>query len=285
MSRIQKADWSTINLDELRKLPVFDYVKHGYHLQDDSGNGCAGDPPGYPSYFTQAVYNSQGNNPASGFNYVIVHDGKAYGIDPIKWQAGETWEKRQESQKELFRRLWKPLPIDHPRTQAWIIATFAHHKNCYQVPELRAQGKNWSDAMLIWPGGCLGKTPFGKLKNLEFEVEHARKHSAFDKWTPIEQGKFIADVEANNKRVTRFCEIVAVPANHDGTIIVQRYYPDFFPTKALLDDGLESEGNWWETLATKPTPQTCPGQYGNAHPVNGKWCQFCGWHEEEAAAA
>lgn len=279
MKRIESADWSTINLDELLKLPVYDWEGKGYHLQEDSGNGCAGDPPGFPTYFTQSVYTTSGDSPSRGYSLVIVYRGSAYGIEPANWERGDTWETVSAKREALMRRLWKPLPLSHPRTQAWIRDTFAHHKHCYQVPALRAQGKNWHDAMLIWPGGCLGNTPFGELKKLSWEVEYAQKHRDFDRWTDSHKAAFVAEIEQNNAHVKAACEVVAIPENHDGTIIVRRYYPEFQPTAELIAAEYHRPGNWWETLATNPGPDRCPGQYGHAHPVNGSWCQFCGWHE------
>jgi len=275
--RKQNADWSTINLEELQKLPVYDWAGKGYRLQEDMGNGCVGDPPGFPTYFTQSVYTAQGNSPIRGYAMVIVHDDRAYGIEPANWEQGDTWEVVTAKRDALMLRLWKPLPLEHPRTQEWIKATFKHHHSCYQVPELRAQGKNWSDSMLVWPGGTLGKTPFGTLQDPAWEVEYAKKHQAFDKWTDMEKGKFIRDIEANNKRVERFCGAVAIPENHSGTILVRQYYPDFQPTAALIAGEFTDGGRWWETLAECLKPDRCPGQYGHAHPVNGSWCQFCGW--------
>lgn len=279
-TRQQIADWSTINLAELRKLPTCQ-LPTTYHLQADAGNGCAGDPPGFPTYFTRSVYTADGNNPHRGASMVIAHDGNLYVIEKSEW--AETWEEHKAKQDSLMLRLWKPLPLDHPRTQAWIRATFAHHRHCYQVPELRAQGKNWSDAMLIWPGGTLGATPYGALRDVAFEINQARKDRDYDRWTEAHKAAFIKEIEQSNAHIKVACEVAAVPDNHDGTIIVRRYYPDFNPTSELIA-GPASPGNWWEVMSQQPTPDRCPGQYGNPHPVNGSWCQMCGWHEERKAA-
>lgn len=280
-TRIAIADWSTINLSELRKLPVFDWEKHGYHLQTDAGNACAGDPPGYPTYFTRSVYNASDNNPRTGFSLVIEYEGKAYGIDPVRW-AEKSWEEHKAKLDTLMRKLWRPLPLDHPRTQAWIRATFKHHHTCYQVPELKNKG--WQDAMLIWPGGCLGNTPFGKLRDPVFEVEYAQKTRDFDRWTDAHKAAFLREIEQGNAHIKVACEVAAVPDNHDGTIIVRRYYPEFQPTAELINAEFGHPGNWWEVMAEQPKPHECPGQYGNPHPVNGSWCQMCGFEVEPVAA-
>lgn len=277
--RLADLDWSTINLEELNKLPVA-VLTHGDHLQEDSGTGCAGDPPGFPTYFTRTVYSNTGDNARGEWEQVIGDRG----TERTKWKAGETWEQRQAKQHALFLKLWKPLPIDHPRTAAWIQATFKHHNHCYHAPEHQEVNNKWSDTMLIWPGGCCGETPFGKIKDEAFEVEYTKN---FDKWAEENKAAFIADIRAHNAPIVAKCKSVATPDNHDGTILVRRYYPEFQPSPELIAGDFESPGNWWETLTTKPTPEECPGQYSNAHPVNGSWCQFCGWHAPatEAKAA
>jgi hypothetical protein len=189
----------------------------------------------------------------------------------------EGQESTLEERDALMKRLYVPLPVTHPRTQAWIRETFAHHRHCYQVPELRAAGKNWSDAMLIWPGGCCGNTPFGRLLNSEHEIEHAKANLCYDKWTEEAKRDFCQNIVSNNSRVIEMCQKVAVPENHDATILVRKVYPDFQPTAELIEAKFDRPGNWWEVLAENPGPDNCPGQYGHSHPVNGNWCQFCGW--------
>ncbi len=281
-TRQQIADWSTIDLDVLNKLPHVE-LTHGDHLQRDSGNGCAGNPPGFPTYFTRSVYSASGNDPHGKWSQVIVPPGDVpRGVTPKDWRG--SWDDHRAAQDKLFRKLWKALPLDHPRTVAWINATFKHHNHCYQVPELRAQGKNWSDAMMIWPRGCLGKTPFGDLQDEKFAVEYARKTQAFDRWRDDEQAKFISDIRESNARISRLCAEIATPDNHDGTILVRHYFPEFVPTPELIAGDCKHPGNWWEVMSARPTPDRCPGQYDNDHPVNGSWCQMCGWYEESKAA-
>jgi len=95
MTRLLDADWSTIKLAELRKLPVY-HLPPTYRLQEGSGNGCFGDPPGFPTYFTRGVYTAHGNNPPRGYSMVIQHAGVAYGITPARWEG--TWEKHSDKQ-------------------------------------------------------------------------------------------------------------------------------------------------------------------------------------------
>ena len=269
MSRLHHSNWDTIDIKKLKRFTP-SVIPTSYTLQRDSGNGCAGDPPGYPSYFTRSVHTSQGNS--SRYGPVITYEGKHYDL-----HYEQDWEKS----KGILRTLWKPLPLGHPRTQAWIMSTFSHHRHCYQDPSLVEAGKNWSDAMLIWPGGCLGKTPYGTLRKLSFEIEQAQRHRDYDKWTDAHQEAFRIEIEADNARITKLCEAIAKPDTHSATIIIRRYYPEFVPTDDLINVRFERPGNWWETLAKCPSPGTCPGQYSMKHPVNGAWCQMCGWSEKK----
>lgn len=86
-------DYSTINLEKLHKLPLYK-MPAGIHLQENPGNGCFMDPPGYPTYFTQSVYNAHGNELRNG-PYTVLADpgGKLFVVDG----------------KELSA-LWLPLP-------------------------------------------------------------------------------------------------------------------------------------------------------------------------------
>lgn len=269
MSEKMTIDTTTINSKRLALLPAYKKPET-YRIDTRMGNGCAGDPPGYPTYFTRCVYTQHGNSPRPGSPCLllmgrVVDDGK----------------RSREEVKELLHRLWQPLAIDHPRTVAWIESTFCHHRHCYHVPGQEALC--WSDdkRLLIWPGGCLGKTPFGTLKDPKLEIELARRHEAFDKWTAEEKEKFVSAVTANNHRISRECEAVAVPENATATLVVRRFYPAFAPTPELMSETLQRTGNWWARLPRRPTPEQCPGESWSAHPVNRPWCQVCGWHEAE----
>lgn len=259
--RSTSADWSTIDLTGLKPYRLMP----SYHLSEDMGAGCCGDPPGYPTYFLRSVYTKRGDLPDSGPQYVFTPpSGEVYAVPEIDW----------DERDDLYRALWKPLPLHHPRTQAWIKATFKHHNHCYQVPELRRAGKSWSDSMLIWPGGCCGNTPFGRIE------KDPTMPKDFDKWTEAHQQAHLTCIQEENRRVTAECERVAIPENHDGTIIVRRYYPEFDPTSELIAAEFDSPGDWWDVMSERPTPETCPGSCFTAHPANGNWCQRCGWHEK-----
>ena len=259
MSRMLNADWSTIDMDEVLKLPVV-VLAPTYQLQKDSGNGCAGDPPGFPTYFTRSVHTQHGNSPPRGFSMVISPpDGVLRGVAPAQWPANiKTWDEYRAAQDALMMRLWKRLPLTHPRTKAWIDATFAHQKHCYQNPN--ATG-NWGDKTVIYP------VPYYELRSF---VDDKRFSDAWREKEKAAIAQANAEIEASAAKI-------AVPENHAGVVIVRRYYDDFVSTLAQLAGDVTNSGNWWETLAENPGPEKCPGQYGMPHPVNGTWCQFCGW--------
>jgi hypothetical protein len=87
-------------------------------------------------------------------------------------------------------------------------------------------------------------------------------------------------IEQANKEIIEHVRKVATPDNHNATRTIRKYYPQFVPTEELIDNTPLSIGDWWAKLEERPTPETCPGEYGMKHPVNGEWCQFCGWRKE-----
>lgn len=252
-SRMANASWETINMEVLKRLPVYT-LPPTYQLQRDMGNGCAGDPPGYPTYFTRSVYTRHGNSGAYGYSLVIERGGVCYGIKP-GWKN----KVRAVPCEELMRRLWLPLPLGHPRTQAWIASRFKHLHSCYLNPVL--SGREQWDKIVFYP------VPKWKLESFVDDPRFS------DEWRTKEK----AQVELKNSEIIASAANIASDYNHAAVVRIREYYPEFQPTRDQIDGKVETVGNWWETMATQPTPETCPGQYGTAHPVNGSWCQMCGY--------
>ena len=262
-------DTTTIDMKRLALLPA--YVKPPtYRIDSHMGNGCAGDPPGYPTYFTQSVYTGSGNSPRPRspclvlFGHVVDDGRTAY-----------------EDVKATLHKLWLPLPLQHPRTQAWIRDRFSYLRHCYHVPGREHLPFHDKARSLIWPGGCLGETPFGTLQDLEFETKQAVANRCYEKWTRDAKEAFIKQILEGNIRIKAECEAVAVPDNAVATILVRRFYPDFVPGPELFEEGLQSPGTWWERLPRQPSPEECPGESWHKHPCNTTWCQVCGWREPE----
>jgi len=260
-TRISNLDWSTIKLEELRKLPSV-ALKPTYRLSDDCGSGCAGDPPGFPTYFLRPIYTQQGNSPPRGYDLCIHHEGRSYGVQQVAWPE-VSWEEHVVNQKALYRRLWAPLPLDHPRTQAWIAAAFLHLRACYLDPTLSGRAR-W-DKLVIWP------VPGWRLRKFLDDERFS------DAWREKEK----ASVAQANEDIMAAARKVAVLDNHAAVVSTREYYPDFIPTDELVAGKFQHPGNWWEVMAERPSPKDCPGQYGSEHPVNGSWCQLCGWHAEK----
>jgi hypothetical protein len=258
-TRINYASWETINLKLLRRLPVY-VLPPSYQLQQDSGNGCAGDPPGYPTYFTKCVYTQYGNKPPFSCSMVIRHNDRLYEIER-GWSCHKhvSYDDYRATADALMRRLWLPLPLEHPRTQAWIADKFRHLRHCYLNPAL--SGRERWNKLVIYP------VP-------DYELNTFIDDACFsDKWRAKERA---AIIQANADIVAAAYKI-ATHDNHAAVVSIREYYPEFQPTQDQIDGKVETIGLWWETMAKRPTPDKCPGQYGTPHPVNGTWCQFCGY--------
>jgi len=75
------------------------------------------------------------------------------------------------------------------------------------------------------------------------------------------------------------------PEHHLAYLLVKKCYPEAKPRLDLIKNpptwGKGGVGSWWERLEEKPTPENCPGDSTGKHPVNGSWCQVCGWIQEK----
>ncbi len=250
-----KFDESTINKDELNKLPIYESTP-SRHLQEDPGNGCFLDAPGYPTYFTRSVYTQRGDTPENGAQMVILGHVIEHSDD---WKGVKGWEEYSKIRDQKLRRLWNPLPLNHPRVRAWKIAMYNHLKHCYYDAEAKE-----SDKTLIYP------VPDYKLKSFIDDPRFSEEWKAKEK----------AAIEQMNKEIIEHAKKIAIPENHQAVRSIRKFYPEYEPELDLIENPPRSEGNWYERLAERPTPENCPGEHGHKHPVNGTWCQMCGWHAE-----
>jgi hypothetical protein len=249
-------DLSTINLTELEKLPVYT-LPPTYRLQDDPGNGCYLDPPGYPTYFTRSVYTSHGNSPRKGAETVIFGRVLETSND---WRPGDDWDTVSARRNALMKRLYMPLPFEHPRVQAWVVSVMTHSAHCYRDTERLEYGK---------PGTLIYPVPDYKLKTPRIDPH----------WTPEYTATVQAEADAFNKQEIERATRIATLDNHIGVQQIREFYPDFTPpTDWLTGSGLPIArlGDWWERYAERPTPAECtPPKWFGAHRSQG-WCQFCG---------
>lgn len=243
-------DFSTINREALLRLPTYNNLPDSCHLQDGSGNGCAGDPPGYPSYFTRCVYTKHGNGPSKGPVMVITVDDQNYVIH----RAEEDWERVAN----VMRKLWLPLPLDHERSRLWIQDTHRRHANCYN---------GWSDDLIIYP------VPYYKLKQFRDD----------ERWSDTYRCSAVAEVQAFNDQVQQQYKSLATPENHNATRLIRKFYPDFQPDLDMINNPPSGIiPCWWESESVNPGPERCTQTQRNkgsswSHPINGTWCQWCGW--------
>jgi len=242
-------------------LPIYK-LPPTYHLQDDPGNGCAFDPPGYPSYFTRSVYTQYGNTPPRGAQEVIAFAGSLrITRHSDDWKKCKGWDSEHAKYEERLRKLWKPLPLDHPRTRAWIAQLYKHFQHCYADYEELEYGR---------PGTLVYPVPYYKLKIARID-EH---------WTEEYKQLVRDEAAAYNKMLQERAERIAIPDNHKAVVYIREFYGEYEPELDLIENPPEHPGDWWERLAEKPTPETCPGKYGYKHPMGTTWCQMCGWRKE-----
>lgn len=250
-------DYSTLDAKALSGLKPYK-LPPTYHLQEDSGNGCFLDPPGYPSYFTRSVYTQHGNSPPRGPYYVLTPPGRGCLIVPHACES--------EKVEAVYRRLWNPLPLDHPRSVAWLRTLAGYFRSCYADDERPEYGR---------PGTLIHPLPHYKLKTAHLDPN----------WTEEYKAAKLAEVEAFNRQERERAGRIATPDNHKAVRFVRKFYPEFDPPAWFFDDaeagyGKGGPGHWWETEAEQPTPETCKPRSVGRHPVNGSWCQWCGWNAD-----
>lgn len=268
-------DYSTLNLEALRqqgKVTRFALDHKHYHLQEDPGNGCIGDPPGYPTYFTRAVYTARGDEPGGGFSSLVIVDpenGDVFWDVEHVWRKNSTWVTVHAEQQELMRRLYKPLPIDHPRVLAWAIATAVHNRHCYVDPAKGDKRRHCAE-LLIWP------IPGYQLRHFHDDPRFS------EEWRSKER----AAVDQANAEIVAIARPIATVENSVLMYDMREVYSEITPDtvlaegvtpRGLLENTPElSRGDWWERHSIRPSPDECqPPKWFGAHHTKG-WCQFCG---------
>lgn len=266
-------DYSTINLDELRKLPRYT-LPPTYHVDKSMGMGCAGDPPGYPTHFLQAVWTQHGNSPRRGPEAVIKYQGVLYVVYSSKdWDTAKNWDAVRALRDRRLRRLWAPLPESHERTQIWIEHTYAHLGNCYTDPAGKFRmGKYSSDHMAIWP-----------VDKFWYPVDprkvkgHLYGEIAWADLNPEVQAAKLRLYRAELKALLRGAwEIAKDKNNHRAVIAIRRYYPEHAIREEYIAHRPEVfQTEWIDVYNRQPAPWECPGHLGTRH---GEFdnCRMCG---------
>jgi hypothetical protein len=228
-------DFSTINTDLLMKLPVFTLhamQQKRYHLQENPGNGCYLDAPGYPTYYTRNVY-TRNDNDVNGGTTVIMYNGIGYDVSDI-WTRGDTWDVVYARHDALMKSLWRPLPIDHVRVQLWIMAVYRHMQHCYHSPEKDKNGSN----IVIWP------VPSYELQNV-YTSKYAldRYKSVFDM-----RDEQRAAIVHNTAMINKRAQLID-PDNHCAVRMVRQFYPDHVANWDYIDGKIPArvgDDRWWE---------------------------------------
>ena len=260
-------DFSTIDIEALKKLKTYE-LPPSYHLQDEPGNGCFLDAPGYPSYFTRSIYTRSGNSPRyrdGAPTQVIKFEGKLY---VTQWYG-----QSDEAHNKLLSRLWAPTPINSLRTRLWMSAVYRHLRHCYQDVERPEYGR---------PGTLIFPIPDYKLAKANGikvsvnasagEVEAARRAQKAEE----------ERVRALNDSEQARAERIATPENHSAVLFIRKFYPGLAPDLRQIERPGASQGEWWAISTERPSAKDCPGPY-RRHPHSEAGCQFCGRYPKKAA--
>jgi hypothetical protein len=321
-----RFDYFTLDATALRKLPAWERPPT-YRLQDTAGNGCYGDPPGYPTYFTQSVYTQNGNSPPWGTTLVIWFEGayRVVGDIQMKDLPGPRHGKYGVEHSVNLHRLYKPLPESHPRVQAWISNQYRHAAHCYRDPGPYQVGPVKYCDEIVHPGGrifptfeeaqqfiesfdgwadiygAVEKADYGKRPaTLIYPVPDYKLKTFHDdprfsaEWREKEQ----AATEQMNKEIEEKYAAACKPENHQAFLHIREFYPEHqVPVREVLNGlgqtvsmsyielpPVDYTGDWWEREAVRPAPENCPGSYGQEHPMDGGWCQYCGQKPKEVKA-
>ena len=256
-------DRSTLSKAKLDQADCYS-LPATYSLQRGMGNGCFLDPPGYPTYFTRAVYTIRGDLlilPGS-VHYVFDNpDGSPF----VALRDGDNWEKLEQ--------FWAQLPIEHPRVQAWMKDVYRHLHHCYHDEEA-------NDKTLVYP------VPYYKLpvKKYTLTVDLDAPISTFTN----EIKRIKAEREEEAKRIEAHAAALATPDNHKAVRLIRRFYPEHQPRLDWIESPPASTGDWWTICDAPPqSAEECNEilrvRYGASkdwrHPIGGSRCQFCGWTE------
>lgn len=239
MNTTWKHDLSTIDLEKLARLCKPVDLKNTYTLSDHFGSACFGDPPGYPSYFVRSIYTAHGNSPSKGPDAELLGYGLSDGLD--------------------LRRIYLPLPEEHPRVQAWEADLYRHQQHCYHD----ASAVKKDDELLIYP------VPYYKLKSFQDDARFS------EEWREKEK----ASIAQWNAEVQKHAAQVATADNHRAVRSIRKYYPEHQPRLDWINEPpADSIQNWWERYDHRPeVGENCPGDRSiRARHEVGKFCQFCG---------
>lgn len=263
-------DYSTIDIDRLKKYQTY-ILPMTYRLQRGMGNGCFLDPPGYPTYFTRHVYTQHGNDPWRGPQMVITYNSRHYVVDSLPDHNRcevKSWDRRHKSFQNRMRKLWLPLPIGHPRTQAWISYCSGYFKNCYEDPRKDENKRKYAGEVKIGPWSTKEVIEVAPLLGLEVPIVLLGREDYELFYTDMKLALPLADLGAAVENLT-----------YRPLTYIRQWYPEYDPWLHGREPGYGTVGDWWEIWDHRPSPDECPGKDWAKH-GQYDYCQFCGWRRE-----
>lgn len=224
------------------------------------GSGCFMDPPSYPTHFYSIATGKGRNSGCMSLDSALDEEEAEHLPDAVLDRVRQLITDWQTTRPAL----------DSPRALAWMADCYAHFKSCYVDDHQIAEPFEYDKpATIIYP------VPSYKLKHFHDDPRFS------EEWRTKEKA---AIEQANNEILAAYAK-VAIPDNHQAVRFIRKFYPEHQPRLDWIGTAPQNPGHWYKTLDAPPTPENCPGERGiGKHPVNGSWCQFCGWHEDVKAA-
>lgn len=259
MHKLEDFDLNTINMEELSKLPSYDSeVSHYYHVDNHYGSACFLEPPGHPSYFIQSIYTFRGDHPYEGAQQLLLN----HIISTDKTDHKKDLEP-------LLRRLYKKPKYNSFRVKAWEENLYSYFRSCY-VNDSIGDKALYAENLLIFP------IPFYKLNAFHIPYLCGKAYL----YSRELRNKRKEKINWQNNRMISEAKKIAIPENHAAFRHVKEWYPRAKPRLDLISKPPRTAPHWYERLLKKPTPENCIGEDFQEHPVNGTWCQVCGWKKE-----
>jgi len=265
----QTFDYSTIDTAALteRSRPIT--LGPGCRASDHYGSRCYLDAPGYPSYFVRHVYSASGNEPRSGSTVILM--GREI-------EAVDT-PYNPDARAELYRAIYRPLPFEHARVQAWIAKTFQHFRRCYRDAKPDKYGR---PGMLIYPYSDHDRA-------LQVIDAHILDKPEDPRWSDTYRAELMAKRAAVIDAEETRAAAIAIPENYLAVRAVREIYPDQAPAALMaryVTGDKYGPGDWWEREAARPaSPEACRPYEGYVVPGHrAGWCQYCGYVTESTPA-
>jgi hypothetical protein len=233
-----KLDYSTIDVERLRTLPtLLSLIHYSVQVSGHPGAACAGDAPGFPSYFLRSVYGAG----QSGPEYVITdpyNTNTHYVVDSLM---------DHDAQNRRLKELWKPLHIGHERVRLWMQQQYIHFQRCYRDHDKPEYGR---PGTLIWP-----ITSFDLISVANVSEDVRERDKDYDPSKTVEQIIWWrqAAVKRQHDAYIESKRHLAVPDNHLAVLSIREFYPEHMPILEWIKkppmDGYEANNRWWEAYA------------------------------------